>query len=152
MLAEAGPKALLKLKTRNIKSDLFLTCLTDGLIKSGLAMCLSGSSRPASGSEHKISHALDYMYPGRKTLHGEQVGFAALFTMVLQSNKYLNAVKKLYDKIGFPQRIKNLGISKNEFVEVVLYAKKIRPERYTILEHVRPDAGKIKKIIREQKL
>jgi glycerol-1-phosphate dehydrogenase [NAD(P)+] len=152
MLAETGPKALLKLKTRNIKSDLFLTCLTDGLIKSGLAMCLSGSSRPASGSEHKISHALDYMYPGRKTLHGEQVGFAALFTMALQGNKYLNAVKKLYIKIGFSRRVKSLGISNHEFIKVVLYAKKIRPERYTILEHVRLDAGKIKKIIKALKL
>jgi glycerol-1-phosphate dehydrogenase [NAD(P)+] len=148
MLAETGPKALLKLKAHNIKSDLFLACLTDGLIKSGLAMCLSGSSRPASGSEHKISHALDYMYPGRKTLHGEQVGFAAVFTMALQSNKYFNAVKKLYAKIGFPQKIKNLGISSSEFVEVVLNARKIRPDRYTILEHIRPDERKIKKIIK----
>jgi glycerol-1-phosphate dehydrogenase [NAD(P)+] len=152
MQAETGPRALLKLKTRNIKSDLFLACLTDGLIKSGLAMCLSGSSRPASGSEHKISHALDYMYPGRKTLHGEQVGFAALVTMALQDNKYLNAVKKLYVKIGFPRKVKNLRITNREFVEVVLNAKRIRPERYTILEHARPDAGKIKKIIKAQKL
>ncbi len=149
MLAWTGPKALLKLKTNNIKSDRFLTCLTDGLIKSGLAMCLSGSSRPASGSEHKISHALDYMYPGRKILHGEQVGFAALFTMALQGNKYLNAVKKLYDKIGFSRRVKSLGISNHEFIKVVLYAKKIRPERYTILEHIMPDERRIKKIIKE---
>ncbi|HEX7318829.1 MAG TPA: iron-containing alcohol dehydrogenase [bacterium] len=152
MLAETGPRALLKLKTHNIKSDLFLACLTDGLIKSGLAMCLSGSSRPASGSEHKISHALDYMYPGRKTLHGEQVGFAALVTMALQGNKYLTAVKKLYVKIGFLQKVKSLGISNNEFVEIILNARKIRPERYTILEHIQPNAGKIKKIIKELKL
>jgi len=150
ILAETGPKTLLKLKTRNIniKSDRFLACLTDGLIKSGLAMCLSGSSRPASGSEHKISHALDYMHPKRKTLHGEQVGIAALFTMALQGNKHLNAVKNLYNKIGFPNKVKILGISDSKFVEVVLNAKRIRPDRYTILEHVRPDAGKIKKIIK----
>ncbi|MEO0205556.1 MAG: iron-containing alcohol dehydrogenase, partial [candidate division WOR-3 bacterium] len=51
-LAEIGAKKLVKLKTKNIKSQKFLEALCDGLLKSGLAMCLVGSSRPASGSEH----------------------------------------------------------------------------------------------------
>lgn len=151
-LAETGPRALLKLKPVKVKSERFLKCLTDGLIKSGLAMCRSGSSRPASGSEHKLSHSLDYLFPGRKTLHGEQVGFAALVTMALQENKYLEGVKKIYGKVKFPQKIKFFEISRGKFIDAVLNARNIRPERYTILEHAGLNARRIRKIIKEQKL
>jgi len=134
-LAEAGAKRLLKVGQRNIKGKEFLECLCDGLLKSGLAMCLVGSSRPASGSEHKISHSMDYLFPHRNSLHGEQVGIATLYTMALQKNPYLKLVIKLYKRIKFPTRLSYLGITPDEFVQVVLNAKKIRPRRYTILEH-----------------
>jgi glycerol-1-phosphate dehydrogenase [NAD(P)+] len=147
-LAETGPVRLLACKEKNIKSTGFLNCLTSGLIKSGLAMCMVGSSRPASGSEHKISHALDYLYPLRKTLHGEQVGIASLFTMTLQGNKFLKQVKRLYSRSGFPMKISRLGIDRNGFILVLEHARTIRPKRYTILEErkiKRADAQKIMK-------
>ncbi|MEO0141862.1 MAG: iron-containing alcohol dehydrogenase [candidate division WOR-3 bacterium] len=146
-LAEIGPKRILGCKGK-IKSDKFLSLLTDGLIKSGLAMCLSGSSKPASGSEHKISHSMDYLYPGRKALHGEQVGIATIFTMALQKNSYLKSVIKLYRRIKFPQRVSHLGISNKEFVQVVINARKIRPGRYTILEEKKPSPDSIKSIVK----
>ncbi|MEO0161035.1 MAG: iron-containing alcohol dehydrogenase [candidate division WOR-3 bacterium] len=133
-LAEIGAKKLLKLKTKNIKSQKFLEALCDGLLKSGLAMCLVGSSRPASGSEHKISHAMDYLFPGRDALHGEQVGIATLFTMALQKNPYLKAAKRLLEKVKFPLSLAGLKIKSKDFPKIVLYAQKIRPGRYTILE------------------
>jgi glycerol-1-phosphate dehydrogenase [NAD(P)+] len=148
-LAEIGAKRLLKTKTGNIKSLKFLESLCDGLLKSGLAMCLTGSSRPASGSEHKISHSMDYLFPGRDTLHGEQVGIATLFTMILQNNPYLKAVKRLYKNIKFPCRLSYVEISPAEFVQIVLYAKKIRPWRYTILEEKTLSEKIIKKFMKK---
>lgn len=133
-LAEIGAKKLLKINTSDVKDQKFLEYLCDGLLKSGLAMCLVGSSRPASGSEHKISHAIDYLFPGRNMLHGEQVGIATLFTMVLQRNPYLKAVKRLFRKINFPTRISYLKMKENDFIKAVIYARNIRPWRYTILE------------------
>jgi len=151
-LAETGPKRLLDLDVQGIKSNEFLLCLTKGLIESGLAMCIVGSSRPASGSEHKISHALDRLFPPRKTLHGEQVGIAAIFTMALQGNKFLNQVRHLYKRIAFPQSLEYLGITSDEFVRIVFNARYIRPERYTILDEKKLTAKKIKRIIQEMKL
>lgn len=52
------------------------------LLLSGLAMQLMGNSRPASGSEHHISHLIE-MHPKKlgvfsSALHGEKVGAATL--------------------------------------------------------------------------
>jgi glycerol-1-phosphate dehydrogenase [NAD(P)+] len=151
-LAEAGPISLLQFKNKSIKSNEFLLCLAHGLIKSGFAMCTVGSSRPASGSEHKISHSIDYLYSPRKTLHGEQVGIGTIFTMSLQENEYLDKVKKLYAQIGFPQNLKHLGITEDEFIKVIYNVKNIRPERYTILEDKKLTLKEIKKVIKKIKL
>ena len=51
--------------------------LLDGLVLSGLAMEIAGSSRPCSGSEHLVSHAIDRLYPGTAQ-HGEQVALGSL--------------------------------------------------------------------------
>ncbi len=147
-LAEIGAKRLLKMETGNIKGLKFLESLCDGLLKSGLAMCLTGSSRPASGSEHKISHSMDYLFPGRDALHGEQVGITTLFTMALQRNPYLKAVKRLYKNIKFPCRLSYVEINPAEFVQIILYAKRIRPWRYTILEEKTLSEKIIKKFMK----
>src|SRR5450432_4407405 len=41
------------------RSDEFLTVLAESLILSGLAMSVAGSSRPCSGGDHEIMHAID---------------------------------------------------------------------------------------------
>lgn len=148
-LAEAGGLKLLKLKTRDIGSTIFLRNLAQGLIKSGFAMCIWGTSRPASGSEHKISHSIDHYFPSRKALHGEQVGIAAIFTMAMQHNKYLHRVKAFYEDIGFPTKLSYLGLSSDEFIKVVLNATKIRPERHTILEELRPTGTDVRRVLRK---
>lgn len=133
-LAESGALGLLHTKQKSVKNKNFLTHLAQGLIKSGCAMCIIGSSRPASGSEHKISHSLDHLCTPRKTLHGEQVGIAALFTMALQRNEYLTRVMHLYSTIRFPHTLRHLAVTEEQFIEVVQRAHKFRPYRYTILE------------------
>ncbi len=50
-----------------------------GLLLSGLAMQMVGNSRPASGSEHHVSHLIemDVFTQNNPALHGEKVGVAA---------------------------------------------------------------------------
>ncbi len=57
--------------------------LATSLLLNGIAMEMCGSSRPASGSEHLISHALDAL-SARPRLHGLQVGIATYLVSILQ--------------------------------------------------------------------
>ena len=50
-------------------------------------MEIAGSSRPCSGAEHLISHALDALHPGTAQ-HGEQVAFGALVATRLQGGDW----------------------------------------------------------------
>lgn len=71
------------LRMRDIES---IEALTRALILSGISMALAGSSSPASGGEHLISHFLDMtcQRDGRKEgWHGAQVGVATLITATL---------------------------------------------------------------------
>lgn len=147
-LAQAGPLNLLEFNEKTIKTGDFLLTLARGLIKSGFAMCIVGSSRPASGSEHKISHAIDHLYPAKKKLHGEQVGIAALFSMKLQNNEHFEKILKFYELINFPTKIKYLNLNVDQFVKIVSNAHQYRPDRYTILEDKRPDPDLIREIIK----
>src|SRR5258707_12042470 len=61
--------------------------LLEGLIESGIAMALVGSSRPASGCEHHASHFWDLLASRglrAHAPHGLQVGYATRFAMRLQ--------------------------------------------------------------------
>ena len=71
--------SLLKARDPQAVRDLF-----EALIGSGFAMAMVGNSRPASGSEHHLSHYWDYLtYVGRRPYvsHGLQVGYATQFMM-----------------------------------------------------------------------
>ena len=60
--------------------------LFEALVYSGCAMTLQGSSLPASGGEHLISHALDmraHVDGVSHDLHGRQVGLGTIFAAAL---------------------------------------------------------------------
>ena len=73
-----------------VADDEFLTVLAEALILSGMAMTVAGSSRPASGGDHEIMHAIDQLYPGRRQ-HGELAGVGALFCAYLRGDERLLA-------------------------------------------------------------
>jgi len=63
-----------------------LKLLAEALLRSGIAMVLAGSSSPASGGEHLISHLWDMTahWSGRTpSLHGEQTGVTTLISLAL---------------------------------------------------------------------
>jgi glycerol-1-phosphate dehydrogenase [NAD(P)+] len=63
-----------------------IEALFNALLYSGIAMTIIGTSAPASGGEHLLSHTLDMMsgIDGvAHDLHGRQVGLGALFTSAI---------------------------------------------------------------------
>ncbi len=102
------------------------------LVSSGVAMSIAGSSRPASGSEHKFSHALDIIAPN-PALHGEQCGVGSIMMMYLHGGDWMT-IKMALETIGAPTNAKELGVKEEYIIEALIKAKEIRPERYTIID------------------
>ncbi|MFD4143712.1 MULTISPECIES: iron-containing alcohol dehydrogenase family protein [unclassified Streptomyces] len=120
-----------------IGDDEFLTVLAEALVLSGIAMSISGDSRPSSGACHEISHAFDLLYPKRAASHGEQVGLGAAFAMHLRGAHEDSALfAEVLRRHGLPVLPEEIGFSPDEFVRAVEYAPQTRPGRFTVLEHL----------------
>lgn len=141
--ARSGATSLLE-SDDAIDSDAFLTALADALVLSGLAMAVAGSSRPCSGSCHEISHAIDALFPGTAT-HGEQVAVGALFASHLRGDELAAALDDTYRRFGMPRMPADLGLTNEQFAVAVAGAPATRPDRYTILEHLRLDEDDIRR-------
>src|SRR5215468_267499 len=105
--------------------------LGTGLMLNGVAMEIAGSSRPASGSEHLISHALDHI-TARPALHGLQVGVATYIVSRLQQNQS-DLIGRLFQQTGFWEFIRQNPFSKREWLEAVRQAPTVKDDFYTIL-------------------
>ncbi|NRT75967.1 sn-glycerol-1-phosphate dehydrogenase [Clostridium beijerinckii] len=124
--------------------------ISEALILSGIAMTLSGNSRPASGAEHHLSHYWEIDKLSRKLehpLHGNSVGVGTVISAWLY--KKLNIEERfgietpvpeiiinLLNSIGAKSNPKALGIEKELFHRSVIHALEIRP-RYTILQYAK---------------
>lgn len=104
------------------------------LFSSGIAMSIAGSSRPASGGEHKFAHMLEQLAPG-VALHGEACGLGTIIGMNLHGGDW-KGVRNSLKMIGAPTTPKDLGIADEICIEAVLRAREIRPERFTIFDTV----------------
>jgi glycerol-1-phosphate dehydrogenase [NAD(P)+] len=114
--------------------------LLHGLVLSGLAMEIAGSSRPCSGSEHLVSHAIDRLYPGTAA-HGEQVAFGALLCTHLHGEDW-RRLREVLRTAGMERSASGLGLTKQQIVAAVEAAPETRPGRYTVLDRVdREDVG-----------
>jgi glycerol-1-phosphate dehydrogenase [NAD(P)+] len=101
------------------------------IIISGISMSVAGSSRPTSGSEHLFSHALDILHPGR-ALHGEQCGVGSIMMMYLHGGDW-RRIKTALDNIGAPTTAGQLGLDREDVLDALTEAHKIRKDRFTIL-------------------
>ena len=106
--------------------------LATALMLNGVAMEIAGSSRPASGSEHLISHALD-MSGARQRLHGLQTGTAAYLVSSLQSGSHHDRIGGLFARTGFWESVRRDPFSKEEWRVAVERAPYIKEDFYTIL-------------------
>jgi len=101
------------------------------LVSSSVAMSIAGSSRPASGSEHKFSHSLDELVD-KPALHGEQCGVGTIVMMYLHGGDW-KRIKYALETVGAPTTARGLDLTEEEVIEALIHAPEIRPERYTIL-------------------
>ncbi len=117
--------------------------LATALMLNGLAMEMCGSSRPASGSEHLISHALDAT-SARPRLHGLQVGVATYIVSILQQSN-TERIAEVFDATGFWDSIAADPFSRAEWLEAVRLAPSVKEGYFTVLStrDVLPDVARL---------
>jgi glycerol-1-phosphate dehydrogenase [NAD(P)+] len=144
---QAAMTVIQSLKTYDydIKNKNFLISLTEGLALSGIAMSIAGNSRPCSGAEHMISHAIDQIYGhGVKAMHGIQVAVATVFLQT-KRNAEISQVRLscIYEDlnllgvlgmIDFPLSFSDIGIEDSDLDKIMALAPNTRPGRFTILD------------------
>ena len=136
------------LREDGIDDEAFLIALAEALVLSGLAMATAGSSRPCSGSDHEILHAIDHLFPGTAH-HGELAGAASLFTSYLRGDEGLmRAIDACLSRHGLPRTPADLGLSEEQFAQAVHHAPMTRPDRYTVLEHLALDQAGARERVR----
>jgi glycerol-1-phosphate dehydrogenase [NAD(P)+] len=136
--AQTAAKSIL-LREDGIEDEDFLVALAEALVLSGLAMATAGSSRPCSGGDHEILHAIDHLFPGTAR-HGELAGAATLFTSFLRGDEPMaRSVDACLARHGLPRVPADLGLTEAQFAQAVLHAPGTRPDRYTVLEHLALD-------------
>lgn len=120
--------------------------LADALVLSGLAMLQAGSSRPASGGEHEISHAIDFLF-GERAMHGAQVAFGCLISATLYEDD-TDPLRSTLERLGLPAHPAQLGLSADDMARVLLGAPDMRPGRFTIIEEADLDDGMARALIK----
>jgi glycerol-1-phosphate dehydrogenase [NAD(P)+] len=105
--------------------------LATALMLNGVAMEIAGSSRPASGSEHLISHALDATL-ARPRLHGLQVGVASYLVSILQGEN-TERIAALFDATGFWDAVAADPFLREEWLAAVRAAPAVKAGFYTVL-------------------
>lgn len=136
--------------TGDIHNDDFLATLAEAVVLSGMAMAISGNTRPCSGACHEISHSIDELYPQKSAPHGEQVGVGALFASYLREDKSDFAeILQTLTHHNLPRTHRDLGLTDEEFALSVHHAPDTRPDRFTILEHLDMDLATITRVVAE---
>jgi glycerol-1-phosphate dehydrogenase [NAD(P)+] len=134
-LALMSAKIVMENSSEFAKKGLDARVIVEGLISAGVASCIAGSSRPCSGAEHLVSHALDKLAPGIG-LHGEKCGLGSIMIGKLQGQDWKKIVKTLKD-VGAPTSAKQIGLKPEVIVKALMIAQDLRPERYTILKEIK---------------
>jgi glycerol-1-phosphate dehydrogenase [NAD(P)+] len=152
MVLEATAKCVAsasELQKRELKT---IESSVSGLILSGLCIAYTGTSRPASGTEHMVGQTWEIMDVEKGKvphLHGIEVGEATIAAIVMYKELYrrtedahLKALIEKYiphfDKILELQKTIKLPYTvtdKDKFIEGILRGRTFR-ERYTLLQYL----------------
>lgn len=152
MVIEATEKCVevsRNLKDRDVNT---IKNIIDGLILSGLGIAYTGSSRPASGTEHMVGQTWEIMDVEKGKvphLHGIEVGEATFMAIVMFKKLYaetddikiksliekyipaFNSVLELQKLIKIPFTVTD----KDKFIEGIMRGRTFR-ERYTLLQYL----------------
>ena len=149
--------------------------LMNALITAGISMAVCGNSRPASGSEHHISHFLemDFVRRGERIpLHGLKVAIGTLMSIeiyqyikrqqisfhgadevysIVDELPDVNALRQMLIDMSCPVRFSQIGVRKETLEEAIEKAYTVR-DRYTVLTlaHELGITEKIKPLLMEK--
>ncbi len=143
MVAKKAVNSFVRTPFTSILDDLFIRELMDSLAMSGVANEIAGSSAPASGSEHLISHALDKMLDCPQ-LHGVQVGIASYLMSRVQNHRF-QRINIVFTDTGFWDYAATLGLDRTDYERAIETAPSIKPFRHTYLheEKYRQEAKRV---------
>lgn len=116
---------------KRLENPEYIGVIASSLLMNGIAMEIARSSRPASGSEHLISHAYD-KYAKQASLHGIQVGVASYAVSYLQKVTH-EKVKNVMQDSGFFEFVTNNKLDKEDFIKAIEHASEIKEDFYTVL-------------------
>ena len=152
-----------------------LGSVMEGLVLSGAAISLYGSSRPASGAEHHMSHFWEVVNEERGTqgaMHGEQVAVGTVLVLMLAEALKKTAVDfdaarvfaRNYDEAAWEQEIRRCyGSAAQEVLDLEKKARKNAvPERLERIDRIEahwneilkqletlPKAGELQSLLRK---
>ena len=149
-LALMSAMIVLENSSQYAKKGLDARVIVEALISAGVASCIAGSSRPCSGAEHLISHALDKIAPG-VGLHGEKCGIGSIMIAKLQGQDWKKIVRTLKN-VGAPTTAKEIGLTGDQIIDALMIAQDLRPERYTILKEIEMTELKAKNLAKSTKV
>lgn len=109
-----------------------LRALAQGLMMSGIAMAIAGSSRPASGSEHLISHALD-RGAQRPLAHGLQVGLAS-YWVSLVTQTHSRVIAENLEAAGVLDFLRAQQPLRSDWQAALKRAPSMKSNFYTVLD------------------
>jgi glycerol-1-phosphate dehydrogenase [NAD(P)+] len=147
MIAENAARSVLDLD--DLESARSHERLAKGLLMSGLAMAAAGTSRPCSGAEHLVSHALDGILGEDAAMHGEQVALGTLVSAAAHGSSLLGTLTELYSRLALPMDPAQLSISADHMRRAVQAAPTTRPGRYTILSELDLSAASVDRLLGE---
>lgn len=130
-LSRMSALSLLNLKNTSFSGSTFIEHVLYGQINSGLAMEIAGNSRPCSGSEHLLSHAIDFLFPNKKLIHGHQVAYLSHFCLYIQRENRM-PITIFLKKLGYLDNLFDFFAQK-EISKIFEICREMRPNRYTIL-------------------
>ncbi|MEA4853797.1 MAG: iron-containing alcohol dehydrogenase family protein [Christensenella sp.] len=143
IISGTAVRAILQYTNPSLDDIAFLTQLAESLVLSGLAMNITGNTRPSSGAEHLISHAIDSM--GKGTFHGLQAGMASVLVEYLYGGDY-KAIRAFLKRFGIPSSFEELGLSYDDYLQAMRMARTTRKNRYTILDEISLEEEHLKEI------
>ncbi|MFW5981417.1 MAG: sn-glycerol-1-phosphate dehydrogenase, partial [bacterium] len=137
-----------ELKDRTTES---IEVLTRGLINSGIAMQMEGNSRPASGTEHHISHFLEMygeIYQKALPTHGVKVALGEYFAASLYLKLYQLDFSTLSNCDNYEKRKKRIQENYQARANPVLKVLEERWEEYQLdIDKLIASEDQIKKLI-----
>lgn len=131
LLAETAVSNLIELAIEP-SSDRYIETYVNSIILCGLSMAISGNSRPCSGAEHLLSHAIVQHGLSRQShgfLVGSLTGYVAWLHGVREEKPY-----RFLKQHGYFHRFEDLLDKNFQLSSLFDAARIVRGDRFTILE------------------